>query len=651
MDKKKYYVTTPIYYASGDLHVGHCFCTVITDACARFKRLQGYDVMFLTGSDEHGMKIARSAKNAGLSPKEFVDKTVANFKFIWNKLGISYDKFIRTTDESHKQTVQKIMQRLFDQGDIYLGKYEGLYCIPCETFFTESQLVNGNCPDCGRPVEKASEGCYFFKLSNYQEYLEELFKREDFLVPESRKNEIYNNFVKSGLQDLCVTRTNFDWGIKVPFDQKHVVYVWCDALVNYISALGYGTDDESLFNKFWPADVHFIGRDITRFHAVIWPIILKAIGVEAPKQIHSTGFITLKGDRIAKSKSNGFSPVTLCDRYGADGLRYFMLKEGPIYNDIPYSNEVFLNTINSDLCNDLGNLVSRTLAMIVQNFSGIVPQPNEILEEDKLLIEKSNSLYSECVAAMDEQRVDIALKKIFSVLSDANKYIDVTTPWVLAKTDEGKIRLKTVLYVLSEVIRICTVLLSAFLVEIPSKIFEQFNVSEKLRTFSSIEKFSLENYGAKVEKGEAIFKRIDVAKEMEFLDNPAKVEEQPKVETKKQDAKEEVNSNEITIDDFFKVQLKVGTVVNSEKVEGADKLLKNTVDIDGEPRTIVSGIAKYYQPADIIGKQVVVVTNLKPIKLRGILSSGMILCAEDEKTKKVCLVAPSEIMPNGSTVC
>lgn len=648
MDKKKYYVTTPIYYASGDLHVGHCFCTVITDACARFKRLQGYDVMFLTGSDEHGMKIARSAKNAGLSPKEFVDKTVANFKFIWNKLGISYDKFIRTTDESHKKTVQKIMQRLFDQGDIYLGKYEGLYCIPCETFFTESQLVNGNCPDCGRPVEKASEGCYFFKLSNYKDHLEELFQRKDFLVPESRKNEIYNNFVKGGLQDLCVTRTNFDWGIKTPFDEKHVVYVWCDALVNYISALGYGTDDESLFNKFWPADVHFIGRDITRFHAVIWPIILKAIGVEAPKQIHSTGFITLKGDRIAKSKSNGFSPVTLCDRYGADGLRYFMLKEGPIYNDIPYSNEVFLNTINSDLCNDLGNLVSRTLAMIVQNFGGVIPAPSEILEEDKQLIEKCNALYQECASAMDEQRVDAALKKIFNVLRDANKYIDVTTPWVLAKSEEGKVRLKTVLYVLSETIRICTVLLSAFLVEIPDKIFAQFNTDEKLRTFESVQKFSLENHGVKIEKGEAIFKRIDVAKEMEFLDNPAKVEEKPKAEEKKEEV---VENKEISIDDFFKVQLKVGTVVASEKVEGSDKLLKNTVEIEGEPRTIVSGIAKYYTPEQIIGKQVVVVTNLKPIKLRGILSSGMILCAEDEKTKKVCLVSPSEVMPNGSTVC
>ena len=412
----------------------------------------------------------------------------------------------------------------------------------------------------------------------------------------------------------------------------------------------YGTDDDSLFKKFWPADVHFIGRDITRFHAVIWPIILKAIGVEAPKQIHSTGFITLKGDRIAKSKSNGFSPVTLCDRYGADSLRYFMLKEGPIYNDIPYSNEVFLNTINSDLCNDLGNLVSRTLAMICQNFDAVIPAPGEILDEDKTLIEKCNTLYSECVSAMDEQRVDVALKKIFTVLRDANKYIDVTTPWVLAKTEEGKIRLKTVLYVLSEVIRICTVLLSAFLVEIPGKIFEQFNVKDDLRTFASIEKFGMKNFGAKVTKGDAIFKRIDIVKEMEFLDNPAKKEEVKVVKETKAEEKVEENK-EITIDDFCKVELKVGTVVNSEKVEGSDKLLKNTVEIDGEPRIIVSGIAKFYEPRDIIGRQVVVVTNLKPIKLKGILSSGMILCAEDEKTKRVCLISPSEVMPNGSSVC
>lgn len=648
MSKKKYYVTTPIYYASGDLHVGHCFCTVLTDACARFKRLDGYDVMFLTGSDEHGMKIAKKAEEAGMTPQAFVDKTVDNFKSIWKILGISYDRFIRTTDAKHMATVSKIMQKLYDQGDIYLDKYEGLYCVPCETFFTEGQLINGNCPDCGRPVEKASEPCYFFKMSKYSDFVKKLFQdNPEFLVPESRKNEIYNNFVKDGVQDLCVTRTSFDWGIKAPFDPKHVIYVWCDALVNYISALGYGTDDDSDFKKYWPCDVHFIGRDISRFHSIIWPIILHACGIELPKKIHSTGFITLKGDKISKSKSNGFNPVVLCDKYGADALRYFMLKDGPIYNDIPFAFDEFLKTINSDLCNDLGNLVSRTIAMIGQNFNSVVPKPSEITDVDKTIIDMANDLYSKVNTAMNEERVDVAINHIFDLIRYANKYIDLTEPWSLAKDPSKKDRLATVLYTLTETIRICTTLLQAFLIEIPDKIFAKFDTPADLRTFDSIKTFSLDNYGKTVTKGEAIFPRLDVNKELEFLN----LASEPKKEEKKEEKTETMEDELIDIDYFDKVKLAIGTVIASEKVEKADKLLKNTIRINGVDKTIVSGIAKFYNPEDIIGKQVVVVTNLKPVKLRGILSEGMVLCAVDDKTNDLSLISPTKTMPEGTIVC
>ena len=648
MDKKKYYVTTPIYYASGDLHVGHCFCTVLTDAVARFKRLDGFDVMFLTGSDEHGMKIAKKAEEAGMTPQAFVDKTVDRFKEIWKILGISYDKFIRTTDEEHVACVNKIMNKLMDNGDIYLSKYEGLYCVPCETFFTESQLVDGKCPDCGRPVEKAEEACYFFKMSKYSDFVKKLFEEnKEFLVPDSRLNEIYNNFVKDGVQDLCLTRTSFDWGIPAPFDPKHVIYVWCDALINYISALGYGSEDDSLFKKYWPCDVHFIGRDISRFHSIIWPIILHACGIEMPKRIHSTGFITLKGDKISKSKSNGFNPVVLSNKYGADALRYYMLKEGPIYNDIPFAFDVFLKTINSDLCNDLGNLVSRTLAMITQNFDGVVPRVDKVMEEDEVLINMCNDLYESCVKAIDDGRTDIALKEIFDVVRYANKYIDITQPWVLAKSEDGKGRLGTVLYTLAETIRICTVLLQGFLVEIPNKVFEKFDIEESNKTFESIKSFNFENFGKKVTKGEAIFARLDVDKELAFLNLEAEVKkDEPKMAEEKIEEVEEID-----IDYFDKVKLEVGTVVNSERVEKADKLLKNTIRINGVEKTIVSGIAKYYAPEDIIGKQVVVVTNLKPVKLRGILSEGMVLCAVDEKTNDLTLVSPTKEMPDGTIVC
>ncbi len=646
MNDKKYYITTPIYYASGDLHVGHCFSTILADACARYKRLRGYDVMFLTGSDEHGIKISKKAAEAGLSPKEFVDKVVDNFKTIWKRLGISYDKFIRTTDKSHEECVKKIMQRLWDNGDIYLNKYEGLYCVPCETFYTEGQLVNGNCPECNRPVEKASEECYFFKMSKYQDYLFDLFKQNpDFLQPESRRNEIYNNFVKDGIQDLCVTRTSFDWGIKAPFDPKHVIYVWCDALVNYISALGYNSDDDSDFKKFWPCDCHIIGRDITRFHAIIWPILLHACGIPNFKKIHSTGFITLKGDKISKSKSNGFNPMVLCDKFGVDALRYFILKDGPIYSDTPFDFEVFLKTINADLCNDLGNLVSRTVAMISQNFDNI-PCPNQFTAEDQVLIDMCNGLNTKLETAMDDERVDIALREIFDVIRYANKYIDITTPWVLAKTDKD--RLATVLYTLAETIRICTCYLQAFLIEIPNKIFDKLGTSVDKKTIDSAIVFDIKNYGGVVTKGESIFPRLDIAKELEFLNQESNTSPDTTKEVKTEQTKTD-EIQEITIEDFDRIKLEVGTIIASEKVEKADKLLKNTVRINGVNRTIVSGIAKHYNPEDIVGKQVVVVTNLRPVKLRGILSEGMILCACNGDD--LSLISPIDVMKDGSVVC
>lgn len=649
---KHYYITTPIYYASGRLTVGHCFSTVLADICARFYRLNGYKVLYATGSDEHGLKIAKVAKEHNMTPQAFVDKTVDEFKHIWKKLNISYDKFIRTTDSHHVKLVEDVYQTLFENGDIYLGKYEGLYCVPCETFFTESQLVDGKCPDCGRAVEPTSEESYFLKLSKYQKFLEDYFKENpDFLVPESRRNEIYNNFIKPGITDLCVSRTTFDWGVKLPFNDKHVAYVWIDALLNYLSVLGYNTENAKDYEDFWPCDVHVVGRDISRFHCIIWPILIKMLGLPLPKQIHSTGFITLKGDKISKSKSNGFDPLILCDRYGSDALRYYLAKEGPIFNDIPYTAEQFVNTINSDLCNDLGNLVSRTLAMITQYNGGVIPAPKVCEASETTLLNSCNELLNKCIALMSEQKVNDTINTIFATIRLANKYIDITEPWKLSKNPESKDKLDTVLYYLSETIRICTVLLQSFLIETPVKIFTKFGYARHLQTFDSIREFSLTNHGMNVEKGQNLFPRLDVKAEIEFLDKPnAPIVEQKKEEPKINNEDKANTVNYVSIDDFFKTKLVTGKIINSEKVEGADKLLKNTVEIGGELRTICSGIAKYYKPEEIIGKTVVVVSNLPPRKLRGIESQGMLLCAVDEELDSLSLITVDRPIKSGCEV-
>lgn len=659
MENKKFYVTTPIYYASGNLHLGHCYSTVYADAIARVKRMQGFDTYFLTGSDEHGQKIERNAEKAGKTPQAFVDDIVKGMKDLWKLMDINYDKFIRTTDDFHKKTVQQIFKTLYDKGDIYKSSYEGWYCVPCESFFTKSQLKDNNCPDCGRPVELTKEESYFFKASKYQKQLEQLYiDNPDFLVPETRKNEMFNSFIVPGIDDICVSRTSFKWGIPVDFDPEHVVYVWIDALTNYITALGYGQDDDKNFKTFWPADLQIIGREITRFHVITWPILLMALGLPLPKRVHSHGWLTQKGAKMGKSTGNGFNPYVLVDRYGLDAVRYYLLKEGPMLEDAGYTSERFITTINADLTNDLGNLISRTLAMLEKNREGIIPAAKVYEEVDNELIELLNNLKNEVIGAIDNKaNVQQALEAVWKVLRKANKYVDTVAPWALAKDESKQDRLDTVFYVLCETIRMVAVLLQGFITVSPNIIFEKLGITDKnLTTFESVEKFGANISGLKTSKGENLFTRYDLEEEIKFLDAVVEKKEEVKQEVtikqaeKKEEAKvEEVKTDVITYEEFSKVKLKNGKVLTCEKIEGADKLLKLTVDLGSEVRTIVSGLAKTYAPESLIGKTVVVVTNLAPRKMRGIESNGMLLAA-GETDDTISLVTLDKDYKVGSEV-
>ena len=647
-EKKPYYITTPIYYPSGNPHIGHCYTTVACDSIARYRRMQGYDVMFLTGTDEHGLKIEQKAAEKGVTPKEYVDEIAEIFKGLWRFMNISYDRYIRTTDDYHVESVQKIFKELYDRGYIYKGEYKGKYCTPCESFWTESQLVDGKCPECGREVVEAKEEAYFLKMSPFAERIEKLLTETDYLQPKTRATELVNNFIKPGLEDLCVSRTSFSWGIPVTFDEKHVVYVWIDALSNYITALGYLNGRYNDYDKYWPADVHMVAKDIMRFHAIIWPAMLMALELPLPKHLAVHGWITFNGQKMSKSLGNVVDPFVLGKRYGADAIRYHIMREMALGADSSFSNEIMINRINSDLANGLGNLVSRTVAMVEKYFGGTLPAERESGEFDDDLIAEATALRDKVDGFIDKTQLQNALAEIFKVVSRANKYIDETTPWVLAKDEAKRPRLATVLYNLLDTIRIVTTLLSAFMPTTMPKALEQIGACEKCAGYDKANQFGALPLCVTVKKGEALFPRIDVEKEIEELNAIIKNNDGESEEVKA--IREELaNVAQIGIDDFAKSDIRVGEVKACEKVKKSKKLLQFIIFDGADERTIVSGIAKYYKPEDLVGKKILFVSNLKPVKLCGIESHGMILSAvhgEGEK-EQLRLVILGDDMPAG----
>ena len=645
-NKKPFYITTPIYYPSGNPHIGHCYTTVACDSIARYRRMQGYDVMFLTGTDEHGLKIEQKAAEKGITPKQYVDEIVEIFKGLWDFMNISYDRYIRTTDDYHIETVQKIFKALYDKGYIYKGEYKGKYCTPCESFWTESQLVDGKCPECGRDVVEAKEEAYFFKMAPFAERIEKLLTETDYLQPKTRAVELVNNFIKPGLEDLCVSRTSFTWGIPVTFDEKHVVYVWIDALSNYISALGYQNESFEDFDKFWPADVHMVAKDIMRFHAIIWPAMLMALDLPLPKHLAVHGWITFNGQKMSKSLGNVVDPFILGKRYGADAIRYHIMREMALGADSSFSNEIMINRINSDLANGLGNLVSRTVAMVEKYFGGTLPAERESGEFDDDLIKTATELRAKVDDFMDKTQLNNALAEIFKVVSRANKYIDETAPWVIAKDESKRARLATVLYNLLDTIRIVATLLSAFMPATMPQALEQIGACDKCATYENADKFGVLPADVTVKKGEALFPRIDVDKEIEELNSIIKNSSAEDEKTRQ--LREEIEGvAQIGIDDFCKVDLRVAEIRACEPIKKAKKLLKLTVFDGANERTVASGIAKYYKPEDLVGRRIVLVSNLKPAKLCGVESCGMILAATCGDDVKVIFV---DDIPAGSKI-